>query len=125
MKETLYRQTGAGPKRQKHAFRRLGRYGITPEKLWEYALKQNLTDSQNREIFLKQAEIWAAGPHTAAWAALEAHLLDEKTWGILTEEEALDAQKCLWEGFFCRREKRKGRIEETELLRWIVEEIKG
>lgn len=100
VREALYRQTGVNAKKQCNVFRRLRRYGIHEQTLWECALGQDLVKPDQKLWFLNSARGWAAKPHMAAWAALEGHLLDERSWEMMEEEEFIRAERDLWKGFF-------------------------
>ncbi len=99
VREALFRQSGACAKRQANVFRRLSRFGITRELLWQTALNMNLPFLK-KQIFLDQASVWASLPHSAAWAALQAHLMDEYHWGMMTSAIFTIAENALWNGFF-------------------------
>lgn len=115
VKNALYYQTGVDAVMQHNVFRRLGRYGLTRERMLD-ELSQLEMDAvihpgmQRKDepsisgIKLEEAmetiDRWAASPAPVSWAALEAHLLDEQAWGLLNKEEVKQAEKQLWKCFF-------------------------
>ena len=99
VKESLFLHTGVDSKKQHNVFRRLERFGVTADALICHALKTAVITQKESADFKKRAEVWACSEKAAEWAALEAHLLDEKEWGLLTKKEVSDAEKRILAAF--------------------------
>ena len=93
--ESLFLQTGAGARMQHNAFRRLERFCITADAAASRAVETGAIEPAEQGEFKRQAEKWACCGGAVSWAALEAHLLDEREWGMLKEKEVLDAERKL------------------------------
>lgn len=93
--ESLFLQTGAGARMQHNAFRRLERFCITADAAASRAVETGVIEPAEQADFKRQAEKWAGCGEAVSWAALEAHLLDEREWGMLKEKEVLDAERKL------------------------------
>ena len=79
VKEALFRQTGASPKRLHDARRFLGRFGLTDEFL--AARLPNLFAEQ-LQLLCRKEEVWTA-------AAMYAHLMDQEMWGVFQHDQAM------------------------------------
>lgn len=95
VKEALFRQTGVNPDMQHNVFRRMERWGITAEQLWEYGIRKGILGSEDRGLFFQKADIWARESDYVLWAALEAHLLDEYDWELINKEELYQGERKL------------------------------
>ena len=93
--ESLFLQTGASARMQHNAFRRLERFCITADAAASRAVETGAIEPAEQAEFKRQAEKWACCGGAVSWAALEAHLLDEREWGMLKEKEVLDAERKL------------------------------
>ena len=93
--ESLFLQTGAGARMQHNVFRRLERFCITADAAASRAVETGVIEPSEQADFKRQAEEWAGCGDAVSWAALEAHLLDEREWGMLKEREVLDAERKL------------------------------
>ncbi|MEF2877114.1 MAG: adenosylcobinamide amidohydrolase [Blautia sp.] len=132
VKEALYRQTGVDARLQHNVFRRLERYGITREALWEYGLSHGLLEKEQKQRFWELAQSWAELSSFVLWSALEAHLLDEYSWGLITAEEREIGRRKLRQVYasesFRKKWGRQTNIrdlqdEKSACLEWIIREI--
>ncbi len=90
VKRALDKQSGLNPKLQHNAFRRLKRYGISPEKLWqEYKNSKSggVCRSDEKAKYLVVAENLAKDKIMLTYTALYVHLIDEFGWNLLDEAE--------------------------------------
>ncbi|WP_312641181.1 adenosylcobinamide amidohydrolase [Hydrogenoanaerobacterium sp.] len=76
VKEALYLQTGACPSRQFDVFRRIDRFGITAKNT---KLKMDVQNKRELVVF----------------TSLYVHLLDQLSWGLINEQDALSAAEKL------------------------------
>lgn len=81
VKEALFRQTGLGYAQQFDVFSRIGRYGITRERV--------LSESPGADPALLEALSRQGGLVVAT--SLYVHLLDQLSWGLLTARDAVPA----------------------------------
>lgn len=95
VKEALYLHTGLSPEGQHSVFRRLDRFGIDEEKVWEkYSnlRKQPL----EKDEFMKRLAILERSSDLVTLSSLYAHLIDQLDWRLLgTEEVAKEATAIL------------------------------
>ena len=93
VKEALYLQTGLSPERQHDMWRRLERFGMTPNRFWEeyerIADERELNDCLTKDVFFAYAEKSAKQDRAVMLASLYCHLLDQSMWGLLPSEEVL------------------------------------
>ena len=85
VKEALFLQTGLCPEQQLDIFCRIGRYGITRERLLR----------ENPNIDTETLTMLSTQPDMVALTSLYVHLLDQLTWGLLSASEALYAANSL------------------------------
>ncbi len=99
VKEALRLQTGLSPESQRHGLRRLERWGITEQSLWErYRETRDAQDpplsraefSEGLDAFCREGQVEAA-------LSLYAHLRDQREWGLLEAADALWAGERLME----------------------------
>lgn len=89
VKEALYRQSGLCPGMQHSVFRRLERFGVTPQAVWEeYSCRCDVPVS--REVFATMMDQMSADGSVVCGASLYAHLLDQLCWGLLLPQETAD-----------------------------------
>lgn len=93
VKEALYKQTGVNALMQHDALRRLKRFGITKESIWERC------QGISYENFCKQIESWSKSQEALSWAILQAHLLDQWNWGLISREERVLAEERLLDSY--------------------------
>ena len=95
VKKAIGLQTGVTPKSQHHALRRLERFGLTEDKLYEAYLhhfsleKENssLSEVLSKESFLHLANPLLASGYWTGKASLLVHLLDQLQWEMLPYDE--------------------------------------
>lgn len=86
VKEALAKQSGLTPEHQHHVLRRLKRFGITADTLWQDYLKDN-DHPLLKPLFLEEADILCRDSPMVTWTILLIHSLDEYLWHLLSEEE--------------------------------------
>ena len=101
VKEALSLQSGLNPSSQHDVLRRLGRFGITEDALWdryqEMYQKAQAAEPRRTEEGLSRAEFThrldslRRESRLVTRASLYAHLLDQLEWGLLTPEEVYPA----------------------------------
>ncbi len=94
VKEALSKQSGLNPMRQHQVEKRIDRFGLTEQTLWErYAEKEH---TLNRADFSEAFYQLSHRDELVTASALYAHLLDELMWELLSPRETWDmAQKIL------------------------------
>jgi adenosylcobinamide hydrolase len=86
VKAALFKQTGLGPVSQHNALRRLERFGVHREKLWQAYLQQQKQPVLKPE-FVSRLERLVTDGEVVTLVSLYAHLLDQYTWGLLSAAE--------------------------------------
>ena len=87
VKEALFLQSGLCPASQHNVLRRLSRFGITEDSLWEKA-RGTGPGGLRRARFAVLTEKLAALEAPLTYTALYAHLLDELSWDLIGPAEA-------------------------------------
>ncbi len=90
VKEALKRQSGLCPARQHQVIRRMDRFGITNDALW-----QNYSGRRPRAEFEECLEELLGRGMLVAYTSLYAHLLDQAVWGMLSMEEVREGAAAL------------------------------
>lgn len=87
VKEALLRQTGLSPQLQHSALRRLKRFGVTEETLWQEYQSDNYQRIVKQQFlgYLYQID---RDQQLVTYASLYVHLLDQFLWGLLSGGEA-------------------------------------
>lgn len=87
VKESLLRQTGLCPDRQRNILRIMGRFGIDRNKLWE---KWNSCHENgwNKAVFMDRLDRIKAEPKLVEASFLVAHVLDLLAWELIDDKEA-------------------------------------
>lgn len=86
VKKALAKQSGLTPEHQHHVLRRLKRFGITADTLWQEYLKS--TDKPLlKPLFLEKLDTLGKDPAMVTWTVLLIHSMDEYLWHLLSEEE--------------------------------------
>jgi adenosylcobinamide amidohydrolase len=96
VKEALRLQSGLSPERQHNVLKRVDRYGITEDSLWELYLTRRDKKSGapvNRAGFADRAVRLLRGGAVVTYVSLYVHLLDQLSWGLLYAEDAAGAAK--------------------------------
>ncbi|SDE10680.1 adenosylcobinamide amidohydrolase [Sporomusa acidovorans] len=89
VKEALLRQTGLSPQKQHSVLRRMNRYGVTQETLYqEYLHAYGMIDRQQFLAFLEQLD---KEPALVTGTSLYVHLLDQFQWRLLSGDELIQA----------------------------------
>lgn len=94
VKRALNMQNGLNAEFQHNVFRRLKRFGITPDKLWQ-DFKQNNAANLLKPQYLLAAEELACDDFMLTYTSLYIHLLDQSLWQLLNEKEAVAAAQNL------------------------------
>ena len=88
VKEALQRQTGLCPQQQHNVLRRLERFGITEQSLWQRFREGS--DALSRADFSDRLFYIAADSRLVVGVSLYVHLLDQLLWELLTPQEAAE-----------------------------------
>ncbi len=91
VKEALYRQSGLCQKSQHDILKRMGRFGVTEDTLWQLYIRTECAASMNRAEFTDCLYQIRQKPELVTWTSVYAHMLDQIEWGLLTGEEAKPA----------------------------------
>ena len=87
VKLALYKQTHLGPKQQHNLFKRLQRFGLSLDHLFEAYMSEYEADGYEKFEVLNTFEKYARSNETVVFSALWSHLVDEWLWGLLTDKE--------------------------------------
>lgn len=95
VKEALFLQTGLCARSQHSFLRRMKRFGINEDKIWnEYKTIININEENNRihlkPEFLHELHSIDDDEYLVTLTSLYAHLLDQLDWGLLDNREVLD-----------------------------------
>lgn len=122
VKEALNKQTGLNPSKQHQVARRVDRFGITEQSLWDrYSAKEHLL---NRADFSEAFYQLSNKSEMVTAVSLYAHLLDELMWELLAPAETWDmGQKLL--GIMQKKHlpARKGPEDREEMLHFMVDAL--
>lgn len=83
VKEALFLQTGLCADRQFNILERIGRFGITKEKLWSMISKRDLTQT----AFFARLDRLSKQSELVVYTSLYVHLLDQMQWGLIGVED--------------------------------------
>lgn len=89
VKEALYKQSGLCPKRQHHMIKRMDRFGITEDSLWDVYKERE--DTLSRAEFEERLWQLSVDGKIVVNASLYAHLLDQLMWDMISPKEAVEA----------------------------------
>lgn len=95
VKEALKKQSGLTPARQHDLLRRLRRFGVTEEALWQRYREEAGADALIKAQFIAVLEKMTAVPALFPLGVLFIHLYDEHLWGLLEQEETWAAAEKL------------------------------
>lgn len=87
VKEALYLQTGLCADRQFHILERIGRFGVTKEKLWSMGIKRGLTQA----AFFARLDRLSKQSDLVIYTSLYVHLLDQLEWELISVQDTVDA----------------------------------
>lgn len=131
VKEALSLQSGLNPEGQHDIIRRLGRFGVTEDALWEYYKEQG-NGILTRAEFMDRLDHRRKDSRLVTKASLYAHLLDQLDWGLLDAEEVWQAaRELLFSSGLEEQEMLKKELEELpekiqidkeSLIQWMVEQ---
>ncbi len=85
VKKALAKQSGLTPQRQHDVFRRLKRFGVLPNALWQSFSKENPAVIKPR--FLLESEKLAHEEVMLTYTSLYVHLLDQYLWKLISAQE--------------------------------------
>ena len=95
VKEALKRQSGLTPAQQHDLLRRLRRFGVTEEALWQRYREEAGADPLIKAQFIAALEKMTAVPALFPLGVLFIHLYDEHLWGLLEKGETWEAAEKL------------------------------
>ena len=95
VKEALKRQSGLTPAQQHDLLRRLRRFGVTEEALWQRYKEEAGADALIKAQFIAALEKMTAVPALFPLGVLFIHLYDEHLWGLLEKGETWEAAEKL------------------------------
>ena len=95
VKEALKRQSGLTPAQQHDLLRRLRRFGVTEETLWQRYKEEVGDDALIKAQFIAALEKMIAVPALFPLGVLFIHLYDEHLWGLLEKGETWEAAEKL------------------------------
>ena len=95
VKEALKKQSGLTPAQQHDLLRRLRRFGVTEETLWQRYKEEVGDDALIKAQFIAALEKMTAVPSLFPLGVLFIHLYDEYLWGLLEKEETWEAAETL------------------------------
>lgn len=90
VKAALSKQSGLNPEAQHNVFKRLKRFKVTTQSVWQLYQEQAAVTVLKPE-FLETAESLAKEPLMLTATSLYVHLLDQFLWGLLGKDEVLVA----------------------------------
>lgn len=123
VKEALFKQTGLCPDKQHDIVRRMDRFGVTSDTLWEkYQNDCMARDGMPRFEFENRLDRLKKQDMLVTVTSLYAHLLDQVEWELLSPGEAWEAGKKLLEmaGFFASSADRQLEEERQNAVTWMV-----
>lgn len=90
VKEALFKQSGLCPEKQHSVLRRMKRFGVTGETLWQnYAAAAG--QPREKEMFLQALEQWEKNSQAVTYTSLYVHLMDQLQWELLSPVEVCDS----------------------------------
>lgn len=93
VKEALFRQTGLSPQMQHSVLRRLKRFGVNEDTLWQEYLTGNDANDGNdvKSQFMERLSQLDRDRQLVTYTSLYVHLLDQFLWELLSGEETEQA----------------------------------
>lgn len=85
VKRALEKQSGLSPKLQHDVFRRLKRFGVTPEAVWKLYRENDRV--LVKPLYLIEAERIAKDSVLLTYTSLYIHLMDQMLWQLIDEQE--------------------------------------
>lgn len=93
-KEALSLQSNQNPELQHNVIKRIERFGIFGETLWE-RINQDNPDCMTREEFAKRYEKVVHNSKNITYTSLYVHLIDQLDWELLSAQEVYPVAKAL------------------------------
>lgn len=90
VKEALVKQNGLTGQKQHNVVRRIERYGVSKEKLYQDYLQAGY-EPVSKERFFQQLAVFGRGNQIVTATSLFVHLVDQYDWGLLSAEEVTEA----------------------------------
>ena len=118
VKEALVKQNGLTEQKQHSVIRRMERFGITKEKLYQDYLQAGYGPA-GKEEFFQQVDIFDRNNQIVTKTSLYIHLLDQYEWGLLAAEEVAEAGNELIAAVACQYNVAPGRIQENSMPGFI------
>lgn len=114
VKEALVKQNGLTPQKQHSIVRRLARFGITDDELYQDYLQAGY-EMITKDKFLQQLHGVSTNGYLVTQTSLYVHLLDQYEWGLLSAEEVTEAGNELIQLVAGRYQLEPGKIQESSL----------
>ncbi|WP_312561794.1 adenosylcobinamide amidohydrolase [Anaerospora sp.] len=93
VKEALFKQTGLSPEKQHSVLRRMNRFGVTEDMLYQqYVQSGGIANKVGFATVLRQVEREAP---LVSYTSLYVHLLDQLQWQLLSSEEVKETGNAL------------------------------
>jgi hypothetical protein len=93
VKEALFKQTGLSPEKQHSVLRRMNRFGVTEDMVYQqYVRGGGMADKVRFVTVLRQVEREAP---LVSYTSLYVHLLDQLQWQLLSSEEVTETGNAL------------------------------
>jgi adenosylcobinamide hydrolase len=89
VKDALVKQNGLTGQKQHNVIRRIERFGISKERLYQDYLQEGY-ESGGKEEFLRQLDNFAGGDRIVTLTSLYVHLIDQYAWGLLSAGEVTE-----------------------------------
>lgn len=90
VKEALVKQNGLTGQKQHNVVRRIERYGVSKEKLYQDYLQAGY-EPVSKERFFQQLTVFGRGNQIVTATSLFVHLVDQYDWGLLSAGEVAEA----------------------------------
>lgn len=94
VKEALLKQTGLSPEKQHSCLRRLQRFGLDEETVWQN-YRDYCRNTIEKPCFLETLSRLDGHADLVVFTSLYVHLLDQLNWGLLSEQEVHSGTKSL------------------------------
>lgn len=102
VKDALKQQSGLSPQKQHSVLRRIKRFGVEEETIWQ-SYREDHTEAIVKAEFLEQLYVIDQDNQLVTYTSLYIHLLDQFLWELLTCKEVMEAGNailCLAAGKF-------------------------
>lgn len=87
LKEALFLQTGMSPSLQHSILKRLKRFGVNEDTLWDIYINQQVENSLSKAQFINNVHFIDNDNKLVTLTSLVAHLFDQNDWGLLSLDE--------------------------------------